>query len=69
MRFGLLLSAQFPDQPHSAVLDATVATAVAAEETGFDDAWVAEHHIHVPTGCSDTFARSTPGRATAHRPE
>ncbi|MCO1660590.1 LLM class flavin-dependent oxidoreductase [Pseudonocardia humida] len=46
MRFGLLLlSAQFPGRSHSAVLDATVATAVAAEEAGFDDVWVAEHHF------------------------
>lgn len=46
MRFGvLLLSAQFPGQSHSAVLDATVAAAVAAEEAGFDDVWVAEHHF------------------------
>jgi alkanesulfonate monooxygenase SsuD/methylene tetrahydromethanopterin reductase-like flavin-dependent oxidoreductase (luciferase family) len=27
------------------VLDTTVAAAVAAEEAGFDDVWVAEHHF------------------------
>jgi alkanesulfonate monooxygenase SsuD/methylene tetrahydromethanopterin reductase-like flavin-dependent oxidoreductase (luciferase family) len=27
------------------VLDATVATAVAAEDAGFDDVWIAEHHF------------------------
>lgn len=46
MRFGvLLLSPQFPGQSHSDVLDATVAAAVAAEDAGFDDVWVAEHHF------------------------
>jgi alkanesulfonate monooxygenase SsuD/methylene tetrahydromethanopterin reductase-like flavin-dependent oxidoreductase (luciferase family) len=46
MRIGvLLLSPQFPGQTHSDVLDATVAAAVAAEEAGFDDVWVAEHHF------------------------
>lgn len=46
MRFGvLLLAAQFPDQDHTTVLDSTVAAAVAAEEAGFDDVWVAEHHF------------------------
>lgn len=46
MRFGvLLLSPQFPGQSHSHVLDATVAAAVAAEDAGFDDVWVAEHHF------------------------
>lgn len=46
MRIGvLLLSPQFPGRSHSEVLDATVAAAVAAEEAGFDDVWVAEHHF------------------------
>jgi luciferase-like monooxygenase len=46
MRFGVfLLAAQFPDQDHSTVLDSTVAAALAAEEAGFDDVWVAEHHF------------------------
>jgi alkanesulfonate monooxygenase SsuD/methylene tetrahydromethanopterin reductase-like flavin-dependent oxidoreductase (luciferase family) len=46
MRFGVfLLAAQFPGQDHTTVLDSTVAAAVAAEEAGFDDVWVAEHHF------------------------
>jgi alkanesulfonate monooxygenase SsuD/methylene tetrahydromethanopterin reductase-like flavin-dependent oxidoreductase (luciferase family) len=46
MRFGVfLLAAQFPGQDHTAVLDSTVAAAVAAEQAGFDDVWVAEHHF------------------------
>ncbi|MFC4945298.1 LLM class flavin-dependent oxidoreductase [Pseudonocardia sp. GCM10023141] len=46
MRFGVfLLSPQFPGATHTAVLDATVATAVAADEAGFDEVWVAEHHF------------------------
>lgn len=46
MRFGvLLLSAGFPGRSHTDVLDATVAAAVAAEDAGFDDVWVAEHHF------------------------
>jgi alkanesulfonate monooxygenase SsuD/methylene tetrahydromethanopterin reductase-like flavin-dependent oxidoreductase (luciferase family) len=46
VRFGVfLLAARFPGQHDAAVLDATVAAAVAAEEAGFDDVWVAEHHF------------------------
>lgn len=46
MRFGaFLLAAQFPGQDHTTVLESTVAAAVAAEEAGFDDVWVAEHHF------------------------
>ncbi|MGH3754458.1 MAG: LLM class flavin-dependent oxidoreductase [Pseudonocardiaceae bacterium] len=46
MRFGVfLLAAQFPGQDHTTVLESTVAAAVAAEEAGFDDVWVAEHHF------------------------
>jgi alkanesulfonate monooxygenase SsuD/methylene tetrahydromethanopterin reductase-like flavin-dependent oxidoreductase (luciferase family) len=46
MRFGVfLLAAQFPGQDHTTVLDSTVAAAVAAEQAGFDDVWVAEHHF------------------------
>ena len=46
MRFGVfLLAAQFPGQDHTTVLVSTVAAAVAAEEAGFDDVWVAEHHF------------------------
>ncbi len=46
MRFGaFLLAAQFPGQDHTTVLESTVAAAIAAEEAGFDDVWVAEHHF------------------------
>jgi len=52
VRFGLfLLSPQFPHQTHREALEATVAAAVAAEEAGFDDVWVAEHHF-MSTGCA-----------------
>jgi hypothetical protein len=46
MRIGaFLLGPGFPGQDHAAVLDTTVAAAVAAEQAGFDDVWVAEHHF------------------------
>ena len=46
MRFrAFLLAAQFPGQDHTTVLDSTVAAAVAAEEAGFDDVRVVEHHF------------------------
>ncbi|PSK86252.1 alkanesulfonate monooxygenase SsuD/methylene tetrahydromethanopterin reductase-like flavin-dependent oxidoreductase (luciferase family) [Murinocardiopsis flavida] len=41
----MLLAAQFPGRDHTDVLDSTVAAAVAAEEAGFDDVWLAEHHF------------------------
>jgi alkanesulfonate monooxygenase SsuD/methylene tetrahydromethanopterin reductase-like flavin-dependent oxidoreductase (luciferase family) len=57
MRIGaLLLSPQFPGQSHSDVLDATVAAAVAAEEAGFDDVWVAEHHFMSYGVCPSALA-------------
>lgn len=46
MRFGVfLLAAQFPDQDHTTVLESAIAAALAAEEAGFDDVWIAEHHF------------------------
>jgi alkanesulfonate monooxygenase SsuD/methylene tetrahydromethanopterin reductase-like flavin-dependent oxidoreductase (luciferase family) len=46
MRIGaFLLAPGVPGQDHAAVLDTTVAAAVAAEQAGFDDVWVAEHHF------------------------
>jgi alkanesulfonate monooxygenase SsuD/methylene tetrahydromethanopterin reductase-like flavin-dependent oxidoreductase (luciferase family) len=46
MRIGaFLLGPGFPGQDHATVLDTTVAAAVAAEQAGFDDVWVAEHHF------------------------
>jgi len=46
VRIGaFLLAGQFPGQDHAAVLERTVAAAVAAEDAGFDDVWIAEHHF------------------------
>lgn len=46
MRVGaFLLAPGFPGRSHAEVLGATVAAAVAAEDAGFDDVWVAEHHF------------------------
>ncbi|WP_232666682.1 LLM class flavin-dependent oxidoreductase [Pseudonocardia sp. TRM90224] len=46
LRFGVFLpAAQFAGMTSTEVLDATVATAVAAEQAGFDEVWVAEHHF------------------------
>jgi alkanesulfonate monooxygenase SsuD/methylene tetrahydromethanopterin reductase-like flavin-dependent oxidoreductase (luciferase family) len=46
MRVGVfLLAAKYPGQRDDQVLDATVAAAVAAEQAGFDDVWLAEHHF------------------------
>ncbi|TCK22954.1 LLM class flavin-dependent oxidoreductase [Pseudonocardia endophytica] len=46
MRIGMfLLAAGWPGRDHGATLRAAVDAAVAAEEAGFDDVWVAEHHF------------------------
>ncbi|MBW8483872.1 LLM class flavin-dependent oxidoreductase [Actinomadura parmotrematis] len=46
MRFGVfLLAARFPGEDDAAALHRTVAAALAAEEAGFDDVWIAEHHF------------------------
>lgn len=46
MRFGVfLLPAQFPGQDAGDVLRRAVAVAAAAERSGFDDVWIAEHHF------------------------
>jgi alkanesulfonate monooxygenase SsuD/methylene tetrahydromethanopterin reductase-like flavin-dependent oxidoreductase (luciferase family) len=46
MRVGVfLLAARFPGQSDEEVLAATVRAAVAAEQAGFDDVWLAEHHF------------------------
>jgi alkanesulfonate monooxygenase SsuD/methylene tetrahydromethanopterin reductase-like flavin-dependent oxidoreductase (luciferase family) len=46
MRVGVfLLAARFPGQSDDEVLTATVQAAVAAEQAGFDDVWLAEHHF------------------------
>ena len=46
MRFGtFLLTTRFPSQDDAAALARTVEAAVAAEQAGFDDVWLAEHHF------------------------
>jgi alkanesulfonate monooxygenase SsuD/methylene tetrahydromethanopterin reductase-like flavin-dependent oxidoreductase (luciferase family) len=46
VRIGaFLLAPGFPGRRHCEVLDDTVAAAVACEDAGFDDVWVAEHHF------------------------
>ncbi|GAA3232937.1 LLM class flavin-dependent oxidoreductase [Actinocorallia longicatena] len=46
MRFGIFLpSGQWPEHSPADALDRTIAAAVAAEEAGFDDVWLAEHHF------------------------
>jgi alkanesulfonate monooxygenase SsuD/methylene tetrahydromethanopterin reductase-like flavin-dependent oxidoreductase (luciferase family) len=46
MRVGVfLLAGRFPGQSDGDVLAAAVDAAVAAEDAGFDDVWLAEHHF------------------------
>ncbi|WP_433247863.1 LLM class flavin-dependent oxidoreductase [Streptosporangium sp. CA-135522] len=46
MRIGVfLIAAGFPGRSAGEVLRDTVEAVVAAEEAGFDDAWIAEHHF------------------------
>ncbi|MGN9837343.1 LLM class flavin-dependent oxidoreductase [Nonomuraea sp. H19] len=46
MRIGVfVVAAQFPGQAPGQVLADAVELIVAAEEAGFDDAWIAEHHF------------------------
>lgn len=46
VRVGAFLPAGgFPGRDHASTLRAAVDAAVAAEEAGFDDVWVAEHHF------------------------
>ena len=46
VRFGaFLLAARYPGQDVGTPLDASLAAAVAAEDAGFDDVWIAEHHF------------------------
>ncbi|WP_348637871.1 LLM class flavin-dependent oxidoreductase [Actinomadura madurae] len=46
MRLGIfLLAARFPGQDDAAALSRTVEAAIAAEQAGFDDVWLAEHHF------------------------
>lgn len=46
VRLGIfLLAARFPGQDDTAALSRTVDAAIAAEQAGFDDVWLAEHHF------------------------
>ena len=46
MRVGMfLVVGGFPDRGHADALRSAVSAAVAAEDAGFDDVWVAEHHF------------------------
>ncbi|TDD66787.1 LLM class flavin-dependent oxidoreductase [Actinomadura rubrisoli] len=46
MRFGIfLLAARLPGQDDAVALSRTVEAAIAAEQAGFDDVWLAEHHF------------------------
>lgn len=61
-----LLAGRFPGQSEQAALDRAVDCALAAEETGFDDVWIAEHHF-IPYGlCPSavTFAGHLLGRTS-----
>jgi alkanesulfonate monooxygenase SsuD/methylene tetrahydromethanopterin reductase-like flavin-dependent oxidoreductase (luciferase family) len=65
MKLGIfLLAAQFEAGDHGDVLTAAMDAGIAAEEAGFDEAWIAEHHF-VPYGlCPSavTFASMLLGR-------
>lgn len=65
MKLGIfLLAAQFDAGDHGGVLTAAMDAGIAAEEAGFDEAWIAEHHF-VPYGlCPSavTFASMLLGR-------
>lgn len=46
MRFeAFLLAPRYPGQDAGIPLDASLAAAVATEDAGFDDGWIAEHHF------------------------
>ncbi|WP_049562961.1 LLM class flavin-dependent oxidoreductase [Nonomuraea sp. SBT364] len=67
MRIGIfLVAAQFPGREPGAVLADTVELIVAAEQAGFDDAWIAEHHFMSYGVCPSpiTLAAVAVGRTT-----
>ncbi|MFC6577531.1 LLM class flavin-dependent oxidoreductase [Planomonospora parontospora] len=70
MRLGVfLVAAGFPGRPPGEVLRDTVEAVVAAEEAGFDDAWIAEHHFMSYGVCPSaaTLAGVALGRTTRIR--
>ncbi|MEO3794892.1 LLM class flavin-dependent oxidoreductase [Nonomuraea sp. B10E15] len=67
VRIGIfLIAAQFPGQEAGRVLSDAVELVVAAEEAGFDDAWIAEHHFMSYGVCpsATTLAAVAAGRTT-----
>ncbi|NUW44651.1 LLM class flavin-dependent oxidoreductase [Nonomuraea rhodomycinica] len=67
MRVGVfLVAAGFPGRDPGRVLADTVELVVAAEEAGFDDAWVAEHHFMTYGVCpsATTLAAVAIGRTS-----
>lgn len=67
MRIGVfVLAARFPGQESGRVLADAVELVTAAEEAGFDDAWVAEHHFMSYGVCpsATTFAAVAAGRTS-----
>ncbi|MFF5205117.1 LLM class flavin-dependent oxidoreductase [Streptosporangium sp. NPDC000396] len=70
MRIGVfLVAAGFPGREPGEVLRDTVEAIVAAEEAGFDDAWIAEHHFMSYGVCPSaaTLAGVALGRTTRIR--
>ncbi|MET7464680.1 LLM class flavin-dependent oxidoreductase [Nonomuraea sp. NPDC005501] len=67
MRVGVfLVAAGFPGRDPGRVLADTVELVVAAEEAGFDDAWIAEHHFMTYGVCpsATTLAAVAVGRTS-----
>ncbi|MEV0388617.1 LLM class flavin-dependent oxidoreductase [Nonomuraea sp. NPDC050643] len=67
MRIGVfIVAAQFPGQEPGRVLADAVELIVAAEEAGFDDAWIAEHHFMSYGVCpsATTLAAAAVGRTS-----
>ncbi|WP_028922512.1 LLM class flavin-dependent oxidoreductase [Pseudonocardia acaciae] len=67
MRCGIfLLAGRFPGQDDATALRRAVDAVVCAERSGFDDAWIAEHHFMPYGTCPSavTFAAHALGRTT-----
>lgn len=65
MKFGVfLLAGRFPGQDDGEALRRTMAAVECAEASGFDDAWIAEHHFMTYGVCPSaiTFAAHALGR-------
>src|SRR5258708_4919967 len=67
MRVGVfLLGARFPGTSSEQAIENTLAYGIAAEQAGFDDVFVAEHHFMPYGTCPSaiTFAALLAGRTT-----